>query len=162
MLTIRAEVRKEQVRKDGSFNIKIRITQNRKIKRLPTKLFAKKSDLNKSFELKEGTIIKKEADSLISYYERICYQIPVDIEQCTIEDIMAYIEADKKRYKVIDFIEFAESWMLESKNVEKKELNQAKLYTRQATLPTQIRIFYTSICTTENNSFSLHYKSIKA
>jgi hypothetical protein len=46
MLTIRAEVRKEQVRKDGSFNIKIRITQNRKIKRLPTKLFARKSDLN--------------------------------------------------------------------------------------------------------------------
>ena len=84
MLTIRAEVRKEQVRKDGSFNIKIRITQNRKIKRLPTKLFARKSDLNKSFELKEGTIIKKEADNLISYYERICYQIPVDIEQCTI------------------------------------------------------------------------------
>ena len=50
MLTIRAEVRKEQVRKDGSFNIKIRITQNRKIKRLSTKLFAKKSDLNKSLK----------------------------------------------------------------------------------------------------------------
>ena len=50
MLTIRAEVRKEQVRKDGSFNIKIRITQNRKIKRLPTKLFARKSDLNKSLK----------------------------------------------------------------------------------------------------------------
>ena len=125
MLTIRAEVRKEQVRKDGSFNIKIRITQNRKIKRLSTKLFAKKSDLNKSFELKEGTIIKKEADSLISYYERICYQIPVDIEQCTIEDIMAYIEADKKRYKVIDFIEFAESWMLESKNTSNKNYKSA-------------------------------------
>lgn len=132
MLTIRAEVRKEQVRKDGSFNIKIRITQNRKIKRLSTKLFARKSDLNKSFELKEGTIIKKEADNLISYYERICYQIPVDIEQCTIEDIMAYIEADKKRYKVIDFIEFAESWMQESKNTSKKNyksaVNALKLY----------------------------------
>jgi len=132
MLTIRAEVRKEQVRKDGSFNIKIRITQNRKIKRLPTKLFARKSDLNKSFELKEGTIIKKEADNLISYYERICYQIPVDIEQCTIEDIIAYIEADKKRYKVIDFIEFAESWMQESKNTSKKNyksaVNALKLY----------------------------------
>ena len=50
MLTIRAEVRKEQVRKDGSFNIKIRITQNLKIKRLPTKLFARKSDLNKSLK----------------------------------------------------------------------------------------------------------------
>ena len=50
MLTIRTEVRKEQVRKDGSFNIKIRITQNRKIRWLSTKLFAKKSDLNKSLK----------------------------------------------------------------------------------------------------------------
>ena len=53
MLIIRAEVRKEQVRKDGSFNIKIRITQNRKIKRLSTKLFAKKSakDYRKQIEI---------------------------------------------------------------------------------------------------------------
>lgn len=132
MLTIKIEVRKKEKRKDGTFKVRIRITQNRKIKRLSTKLFAKKSDLNKSFELKEGTIIKKEADSLISYYERICYQIPVDIEQCTIEDIMAYIEADKKKYKVIDFIEFAESWMQESKNTSKKNyksaVNALKLY----------------------------------
>ena len=82
MLTIKAEAKKEQVRKDGSYNVKIRFTQNRKIKRLPTKLFAKKSDLNKSFELKEGTAIKKEADYLIFYYEKICSQIPMDIEQC--------------------------------------------------------------------------------
>ena len=45
---------------------------------------------------------------------------------------MAYIEADKKRYKVIDFIEFAESWMLESKNTSKKNyksaVNALKLY----------------------------------
>ena len=65
MLTIRAEVRREEQRKDGTFRVKIRFTQNRKIKRLPTKLFAKKSDLNKSFELKEGTANKKETDYLI-------------------------------------------------------------------------------------------------
>ena len=37
MLTIIAKARKEQVRKDVGFNIKIRIAQNRKIKRLSTK-----------------------------------------------------------------------------------------------------------------------------
>ena len=58
MLTIKTEVRKEEKRKDGTFKVRIRITQNRKIKRLPTKLFAKKSDLNKSFELKEGHSVK--------------------------------------------------------------------------------------------------------
>ena len=132
MLTIKAEVKKEQVRKDGSYNVKIRFTQNRKIKRLPTKLFAKKSDLNKSFELKEGTAIKKEADYLIFYYEKICSQIPMDIEQCSIEDIMAYVEADKKKYQIIDFIAFSESWMQASKNTSTKNyksaVNALKLY----------------------------------
>ena len=41
MLTIRAEVRREEQRKDGTFRVKIRFTQNRKIKRLPTKLLEK-------------------------------------------------------------------------------------------------------------------------
>lgn len=125
MLTIRAEVRKEEQRKDGTFRVKIRFTQNRKIKRLPTKLLAKKSDLNKSFELKEGTAIKKEADYLIFYYEKICSQLPVDIEQCSIEDIMAYIEADKKKYQIIDFIAFSESWMQASKNTSTKNYKSA-------------------------------------
>lgn len=132
MLTIRAEVRREEQRKDGTFRVKIRFTQNRKIKRLPTKLFAKKSDLNKSFELKEGTAIKKEADYLIFYYEKICSQIPMDIEQCSIEDIMAYVEADKKKYQIIDFIAFSESWMQTSKNTSTKNyksaVNALKLY----------------------------------
>ena len=132
MLTIRAEVRKEEQRKDGTFRVKIRFTQNRKIKRLPTKLFAKKSDLNKSFELKEGTAIKKEADYLIFYYEKICSQIPMDIEQCSIEDIMAYVEADKKKYQIIEFIAFSESWMQASKNTSTKNyksaVNALKLY----------------------------------
>ena len=56
----------------------------------------------------------------------------MDIEQCSIEDIMAYIEADKKKYKIIDFIEFAETWMQESKNTSKKNyksaVNALKLY----------------------------------
>lgn len=132
MLTIRAEVRREEQRKDGTFRVKIRFTQNRKIKRLPAKLFAKKSDLNKSFELKEGTAIKKEADYLIFYYEKICSQIPMDIEQCSIEDIMAYVEADKKKYQIIDFIAFSESWMQASKNTSTKNyksaVNALKLY----------------------------------
>ena len=132
MLTIRAEVRREEQRKDGTFRVKIRFTQNRKIKRLPTKLFAKKSDLNKSFELKEGTAIKKEADYLIFYYEKICSQIPMDIEQCSIEGIMAYVEADKKKYQIIDFIAFSESWMQASKNTSTKNyksaVNALKLY----------------------------------
>ena len=36
MLTIKTEVRKEEKGKDGTFKVRIRITHNRKIKRLST------------------------------------------------------------------------------------------------------------------------------
>ena len=132
MLTIRAEILKEKPKKDVGFNIRIRFTLNRKVKRLPTKLYVAKSDLTRSFDFKENTPIKREVDNLLFYYEKLCSQLPVDIEQCTIDDIMAYIEADKKKYKPIDFIEFAELWMQESKNTSKKNyksaINALKLY----------------------------------
>ena len=132
MLTIRADILKEKPKKDGSFNIRIRFTHNRKVKRLPTKLYVRKEDLTRSFDFKENTSIKREVDNLLFYYEKICSQIPMDIEQCSIEDIMAYIEADKKKYKIIDFIEFAETWMQESKITSKKNyksaVNALKLY----------------------------------
>ena len=132
MLTIRADILKEKPKKDGSFNIRIRFTHNRKVKRLPTKLYATKEDLTRSFDFKENTSIKREVDNLLFYYEKLCSQIPIDIEQCTIEDIMAYIEADKKKFQIIDFIEFAESWMQASKNTSTKNyksaVNALKLY----------------------------------
>ena len=85
MLTIRADILKEKPKKDGSFNIRIRFTHNRKVKRLPTKLYATKEDLTRSFDFKENTSIKREVDNLLFYYEKLCSQIPVDIEQCTIK-----------------------------------------------------------------------------
>ena len=42
MLTVRADILKEKPKKDGGFNIRIRFTHNRKVKRLPTKLYVTK------------------------------------------------------------------------------------------------------------------------
>lgn len=39
MLTIRKEIKREEVKSDGTYNIKIRFTLNRKIRRLPTSFF---------------------------------------------------------------------------------------------------------------------------
>lgn len=125
MLTIKEEILKEKPRKDGCFNIRIRFTLNRKVKRISTKLYASKTDLTKSFEIKENTQIKREVDNLLYYYQKLCSQLPVNIEQCSIEDIMAYIEADQQKYKIIDFIAFAETWMQESPNTSKKNYKSA-------------------------------------
>lgn len=70
MLTIRADILKEKPKKDGSFNIRIRFTHNRKVKRLPTKLYVRKEDLTRSFDFKENTSIKREVDNLCSITRR--------------------------------------------------------------------------------------------
>ena len=40
MLTIKAEVQKDRKRNDGSYNVKIRFTKDRVVKRISTSLFA--------------------------------------------------------------------------------------------------------------------------
>ena len=44
MLTIRAEVLRAGLKNDGTYNIKIRLTYNREVKRLSTNLFATQAD----------------------------------------------------------------------------------------------------------------------
>ena len=55
MLTIRAEVVRAGLKDDGTYNIKIRLTYNREVKRLSTNLFATQADITRSLKLKDGT-----------------------------------------------------------------------------------------------------------
>ena len=68
MLTIKAEVQKDRKRNDGSYNVKIRFTKDRVVMRISSNLFATDADLTSDLKLKEGTIIKQEADRLVLHY----------------------------------------------------------------------------------------------
>ena len=54
MLTIKAEIKKSELKVDGTYNVKIRFTLDRKVKRLSTNLFITSKDLTKSLKFKEG------------------------------------------------------------------------------------------------------------
>ena len=69
MLTIKAEVRKNEMRMNQTYNVKVRFTLNRQVKRLSTSLFASKSDLTKTLAFKEGTDIKRQIDALVLSYQ---------------------------------------------------------------------------------------------
>ena len=60
MLTIKAEVQRDKQRNDGSYNVKIRFTYERKVRRLSSSLFVTAKDLTKSLSFKDGTPIKRE------------------------------------------------------------------------------------------------------
>lgn len=55
MLTIKVEIKKNEQKTDGTYNVKLRFTLNRKVKRLSTSLFIKPIDLTRSGYFKKDT-----------------------------------------------------------------------------------------------------------
>ena len=88
MLTIKAEVQKDRKRNDGSYNVKIRFTKDRVVKRISSYLFATKADLTSDYKLKEGTIIKQEADRLVLHYRILLTTLHLDLEKYDVNEIV--------------------------------------------------------------------------
>lgn len=112
MLTIKAEVLRKDLRNDSTYNVKIRFTYKREVKRLSTSLFAKPSDLvKKTLKMKEGTPLKREAERLVAHYQELCSQMQVDVKDYTLNEIMAGLERVQRKQERIDFIRFSREWI---------------------------------------------------
>lgn len=59
MLTINAEIKKDGLRSDGTYNVKLRFTLDRKMRRLATSLFATSKDLTKELKIKQVHLLEK-------------------------------------------------------------------------------------------------------
>lgn len=71
MLTIKAEVQKDRKRADGTYNVKVRFTKDRVVKRISTDLFATDADLTAKLKFKENSAIKQKADLLVIHYRTL-------------------------------------------------------------------------------------------
>ena len=87
MLTFKVEIRKNELKKDGTYNVKIRMTHNREVKRLSTNIFVRPNDLTKSLKLKNPVFIK-EADALVRQYQEICSTLPLEASTYSIDEIL--------------------------------------------------------------------------
>ena len=110
MLTFKAEIRKNEMKVGGTFNVKIRVTYNREVKRLATHIFVRTEDLTKDFKLKNPKYIK-EADKLVRYYEELCMGLPLEASNLTLSDVLDYIQKEKEKNTPIDFIQFCKDWL---------------------------------------------------
>lgn len=126
MLTIREEIKKGEVKSDGTYNVKLRFTLDRKFKRLSTSLFATSKDLTKSLKLKEGTPIKREVDNLIRTYQGICAKLQLEVNACTLDDVFDYLKSERERTRSIDFIQFCKEW-LETTSIKGRKNYQSAL-----------------------------------
>ena len=78
MLTINAEIKSDGKRLDGTYNVKLRFTLDRKMRRQGTSLFATPSDLTKDLRIKQSSPLKREVDSLIRSYQERCAKLITD------------------------------------------------------------------------------------
>ena len=65
MLTINAEVVKNQRKTNDCFTVRLRFTLDRKMKRVATSLFATSKDLAKELKIKQTSPLKQEMDQFV-------------------------------------------------------------------------------------------------
>lgn len=125
MLTIKAMVKKDGMRVDRKYNVKLSFTYKRKVKRLSTSLFVSADELTKSLTFKEGTDIKRKVDKLVESYRNKCDQLQVDANNYTLDEIMEMLNADEERKKPVDFILFCQWWITNTTIKGKKNYQSA-------------------------------------
>ena len=111
MLTIKAEIKRSELKVDGTYNVKIRFTLDRKVKRLSTNLFVTQQDLTKSLKFKEDTSIKREVDRLVLYYREQCLKLQLDQNHYSLDEIIEFLNGEQEKQQTIDFIKFSREWI---------------------------------------------------
>ena len=111
MLTINAEIKRSELKVDGTYNVKIRFTLDRKVKRLSTNLFVTQQDLTKSLKFKEDTSIKREVDRLVLYYREQCLKLQLDQNHYSLDEIIEFLNGEQEKQQTINFIKFSREWI---------------------------------------------------
>ena len=111
MLTINAEVKKVGLRSDGTYNVKLRFTLDRKMRRLATSLFVTTKDLSKDLKIRKSSPIRQEVDNLVRSYQKKCAKLQIELNHYTIDDVMDYLDGEIQKQQPIDFIKFSREWI---------------------------------------------------
>ncbi len=111
MLTIKAEVQKDKKRMDGTYNVKLRFTKDRAVKRISTDIFATEADLTPKLKFKENTNTKQEIDKLVLHYRTLLTTLHIDTENLDLNEIAMRMQNKDEAEKPIDFIAFSKNWI---------------------------------------------------
>lgn len=105
MATFKAEVQNK--RADGTYNVRIRITHNREIRRMSTNLYVTSEDLTRSLKIKSVNITDK-CDELIKKCRKACNDLGFELFDMPIDELVAkikkHLQGGDKFY--LDFIQY--------------------------------------------------------
>lgn len=112
MITFKPEVFAHHRRKDGSYNIKIRVTFNRQSRRIPTSLFCTSADLTRSLKLKNGDLLNKTS-LLINEMRSACAGLNIfDLDGRDVDFVVDHIKSSLRTERfTLDFFEWADTFI---------------------------------------------------
>ena len=111
MLTINAEIKSDGKKVDGTYNVKLRFTLGRKIRRRATSLFVMPKDLTKELKIKASSPIKREVDNLVRSYQEKCAALQIELNHYTIDEVMDFLDGERLKQQTIDFVKFSREWI---------------------------------------------------
>lgn len=111
MLTINAEIKSDGKKVDGTYNVKLRFTLDRKIRRRATSLFVTPKDLTKELKIKVSSPIKREVDNLVRSYQEKCAALQIELNHYTIDEVMDFLDGERLKQQTIDFVKFSREWI---------------------------------------------------
>jgi len=99
-------------REDGTYNVKIRVIQNRKQRRIATSLVARPSDLTRSLKIKSPALIAR-SDELVSRMRATLTDVnPFDLKEASVDWIVEHIRTAMQTETFhLDFFAFADDWV---------------------------------------------------
>ena len=106
--TFKAVVYAHHRKEDGTYNVKIRVTHNRKRKHLPTSIFVTKEDLTRGLKIKNAQVNDTLKHSIESY-QKIVATLPIErANVMSVEQIVDYLRNYNKNNGIfeLDLIAF--------------------------------------------------------
>ena len=110
-ITFKADILKHDQRKDGTWNVKIRITKDRVVVRIPTNFYVSRSYLSRKYEITHLETLKS-CQAIIDDFREIINRLGDDVDTYDAKSLAKYLVEEKAKKAVdtrIDFIAFAEN-----------------------------------------------------
>ena len=108
MATFKIEVQNK--RKDNTFNLRIRVTHNRKLKRISTNIFITPDDLTKSGKIKNQRLIDR-CDEILRKCREAVNDLGFEALRYDVDELSDYVKnrlIGKKAFE-LDFLEYIQS-----------------------------------------------------
>ena len=128
MVSFKAVIRAQRRRPDGTYNVQIRITHNRKSIYIPTTLSVTASDLTRGGKLKSPEAIRKAGEMVSEMWRAASAIPPFTLADMTVREVAATIRREQTRSTFhLDFYEYA-AGVLEEKGNQGGSGKTAELY----------------------------------